>query len=166
MSRFVRGLTVSCTLVVTLVVATAARAEIYRWVDEDGNVHYGDRTAATRADDAHEAVDLGVGYTPTTLSDSERSAANKARLEQQRKIEARRNAEEKRDGQQLAEREELREKQCEQDRQKLSDVTEVKLNEHGRPRIYYLTHDDGTPMKSSEHAAAVKALREKIARDC
>lgn len=70
-----------------LVAVSAARAEIYRWVDEQGNVHYGDRPAGRSA----ESVDVAPG--PARDPEAARRRARQRKLldvmEEEQQIERR-----------------------------------------------------------------------------
>ena len=57
---------------VTALLATASHAQIYKWTDEDGNVHFGDKPADAQTASDAEQVDIELNYQPADLSDEER----------------------------------------------------------------------------------------------
>lgn len=76
--------------------ATPAPAKLYRWVDEDGTVHYSDKLPPEHAKDAHEEID-DKGH---TVKDVDRAKTKEERMEeekrqQQREAEQRKRAEKK-----------------------------------------------------------------------
>ena len=153
---------------VVLATSLSAHAQIYRWVDADGNVHFSDKPVESNnnTDAKSEEVELQRGYTPSTLSVEEQQDAEMLRMQRERANRERRKAEAKTSQEKLAARQEKRREQCERDREKLRAVTEVAVSENGDREIFYLTDDDGNALSVSEHKAAVARLREKIARDC
>ncbi|MDX1519812.1 MAG: DUF4124 domain-containing protein, partial [Gammaproteobacteria bacterium] len=47
------------SLILLLILGTAARADVYKWTDENGRVHYGDRPSVE-----HEADEIQVDAAP------------------------------------------------------------------------------------------------------
>lgn len=140
-------------------------AEIYKWVDAQGNVHFGDKPKDNKSAAGAESVELRNGYTPTTLSQEEQVADDNQRRATKQRLEARREAEEKRSSESQALKAEKKAGQCAADKKKLRAITEVSMGKNG-PSIYYLSNDDGSAMTVTQQKAAIAALREKIARDC
>jgi len=149
-----------------LFLPASVHAQIYKWVDENGNVHFSDKPVSSTKDTASETVELNQGYTPPTFSEEEQRAAQDARIQRGRADRARRAADDKRSQERLAQRQEQREEQCEQYRQTLRAVTEVAVSESGDRSIYYLTKENGEAMNVAEQKVAVAQLKEKIAREC
>lgn len=148
-------------------VSPSTFAQIYRWVDEEGNVHFSDKPVGDNKGGAKsETVELQRGYTPSTLSPEEARDAQLLRLQQERANSERRNAEAKLSQEREAERREKRQAQCERDRETLRKVTEVTVRDNGEREITILTDENGKPMSVSAQNEAVARLREKIARDC
>ncbi|MFK7977183.1 MAG: DUF4124 domain-containing protein [Halioglobus sp.] len=142
-----------------------AHSEIYKWVDEQGNVHFGDKPKNSKSAAQAESVELRDSYTPTQRTVAEEAAYANERLATKRRLEARREAEEKRNSERLALENEQRLAQCAEDKALLKDVTQVQMTDTG-PLMYYLTDENGNAMKVSEQNKAIAVLREKIARNC
>jgi len=79
---------------VLLLPAVAHAGKLYRWVDQDGNVHYTDRMPAGATDEAHAVIDeqgTVVDRKDTTAAEREKQRQREAtRAEERRKAEARR----------------------------------------------------------------------------
>jgi hypothetical protein len=58
-----RQIALSCAVVALTFAAGATASEIYKWVDEDGNVHYEDRPSGAATEER-----LGVAYSRTDSS--------------------------------------------------------------------------------------------------
>lgn len=155
------------TALISLMLLLSAQtfAEIYRWVDANGNVHYGDKPIDPRSAAKAKTVELKPSYTPATrTADEEISIRNTENAIRQRNA-ARRKAEDKEKEERLAKRRELQEAQCARDRELLSKVDDTKENEESRV-FYYMNDENGKPMTVARQKQAVKELKEKIARQC
>lgn len=87
-----RGAAVAWALALGLLAAPAAggTSELYRWTDEDGNVHYSDSLPANRAPDARDVYDRAGRHlerVDAALSEQER-ALQRERQRQERETEA------------------------------------------------------------------------------
>jgi len=69
-----RSSTFFLALALGLTAAAQASAEVYKWVDEDGNVHFGDRPPDT---EQHETVGVTTARDGSTQSDNLTSIAGK-----------------------------------------------------------------------------------------
>lgn len=113
------------------------QAEIYKWIDSQGNVHFGDRPASEHA----EKVDINTSVTDAQRQDAERINREYQKLyEDFKQQDAAREAHEK---QQLAKKQE-RQKKCRKISKYVkaanSDLAFVKYNEDGSRA--YLTDDE------------------------
>lgn len=143
----------------------AAQAEIYKWVDANGNVHFGDKPVDAKNAAAATPVELRRSYTPTQRTEQEQEVFNRERIATRQRLDAQKTAKEKESRERLAALEEKKARQCADDKEKLRDITEVQITDNGR-LLYYLEDENGKPLKLSEQKAAIAALREKIAREC
>ncbi|HEB98054.1 MAG TPA: DUF4124 domain-containing protein [Thiotrichales bacterium] len=128
-----------------LVLATTAQAGIYKWVDENGQVHYGERPPpgsdySSVAPPPPPATDTGTGQ--------ERIEKTREFLETSRK--AREKA--KQDAEKARAEAERRRKNCEAARRNLEILTYTT----GRRRIY---GPDGTPRKMTEDERELRMAR-------
>lgn len=78
------------TLLAGLLAGASASAELYKWVDENGVVHYGDHIPPEYADDPHQRFNqsgVRIGDVEGAISEQERAARaeqERLRLEQER----------------------------------------------------------------------------------
>lgn len=148
------------------VTAPPLKAEIYRWVDAQGNVHFGDKPLDAKDAARARQVELGRSYTPTQRSTQEQTAYEREQAAAKKKAQARSAAQEKASREQLAVSRDRKARTCAADKEKLKRVTEWETTQSGGRRMYYLTDDDGNAMSVNAQKAAVAELREKIAREC
>ena len=110
MSRYALMLTVAAVLTAS---GTALSGEIYKWTDEDGNVHYEDRPLG----ESVERVDI-VSRSTNSSAVQASVDANSKRMEALRESRAKR-AEEKQEADKAAEELQARKQKCEQYRARL-----------------------------------------------
>jgi hypothetical protein len=146
--RWISGLVVAACLV-----GAAQAGKVYRWVDEAGKVHFGDRPLANDA----EQVELRRQSAPAAPADSAHRKEKTRRLlrawEEERRIEA----EQKQAAKQKAQE---REQRCHRARHELRDLEAgglfYELDEQGERRYW----------SEAEVRAEQERWREEIARWC
>ena len=151
---------------VTALLATASHAQIYKWTDEDGNVHFGDKPADAQTASDAEQVDIELNYQPADLSDEERQrllAEQNARADAARN---RREAGELAAAKQKASRDEEKQGRCRE-----LDVAIQKLGtadrKYGRLQRTFIEGEDGQSISEEEQNAIVEDLRrERTALGC
>ena len=138
----------------------AAHAEVYKWVDKDGNVHFTDQKP--EADKNAEIVDTGA----TVLSDSQAQAAGQ-RDELLRRAastaqDARAEIEEQRSEQSVKDKK-LREKRAEN-----CAIARKNLANSEPYQRMYTTDEEGnrTYLDDNEQLAKAEASRKAIAENC
>ena len=141
--------------VLALCVAAPAMAEIYRWTDENGQVHYGERPPQDKA----ERIDLPQGpvSSPTPAADEA-----ERRVRRQRMLDAFSHKREQKKAQKAREREERQRlaKECEQVKRYWSDLN------YGGP-VYYEGPDGGRRyLDDAERAAELDKLRPAYRKTC
>lgn len=152
------------TLLVVLGSATATQAEIYRWVDEQGNVHFGDRPqdAATAAE--AEAVELRESYRPPVMSDEERAAQRAAEKARWDALIGQREDEEAADAREKAERasrqKELDEA-CARMRAELERLSGITYDQYGR-RVRTYIAEDGKSVSAERQKAMIEEWRAEM----
>lgn len=138
---------------VLLALAPAAQAAIYKWVDEDGNVHYGERPPLP------DATPLAIPNQP----EKARPGAERERLERQKRMlegYARKRAEERRQREEAARKAEQRKRACIEARDKFQAFE--------RARYLYRLDENGerVVLNEEERAARMEKLRDRIRRNC
>ena len=149
--------------IAALLLANVSFAEIYKWVDEQGNVHYGDRPVGQS-----EALDIPSKASPNLSNSSASSPADSAAIAQQRQQQRQRlldsyDQERAEKNQAKAERKEKEEKHkraCVQARDKLLS--------YQRASAIYDVDDDGKRVYISqeEREASEARLRDAIKKNC
>ena len=148
--------------VVALLVGSMAgaivHAQIYKWTDEEGNVHFGDRPEdADTASDAEE-VDLELNYQPPQRTPAEIETLNaqwRAQAEARQRREA---VAEQEKAEQLAADEKQKMAKC----RALDDVINTygsAKRVNGRLRITYVEDADGQPISEEAQREGVEELR-------
>ena len=143
-------------LLLSLFLAVPVSAEIYRWTDENGRVHYGERPPH----DTAERVQLPRGAAPSAATPAADEAERRAR--QQRMLDAFSHKREQKKAEKAHE---------EQARQRLAqDCKRIKQHwdslNYGGP-IYYEEPDGGRRyVDDAERAAELNALRPAYRKAC
>ncbi len=150
-----KRITLSCA-VAALVFATGAMAsEIYKWTDEDGNVHYEDRPSGAATE---QRLDI-------TYSRTDGSAV-------QRRVESYRDARTARDEAKsvaaAAEKEAADNAAAEAERQQACDRSRARLETYLQARRLYRTGADGERvyLDEEQQAEARRKAEEQIAEFC
>jgi hypothetical protein len=133
----------------------AVANEIYKWTDEEGNVHYRDRPMG-----APSEVRLGISYNRTDSTVVEQQ--QQARLETQAARQERRKAADEADRVAAAEAAAAAEKQ------KQCDSYRASLERYAQSRRLYREGADGerTYLDEDEMMQARKRLEEHVAKNC
>ena len=138
-----------------LVAPVAANAGVYKWVDENGKVHYGDQPKASQP-----TVEMNVDETTTEPSFSEDVLSREEKRERllQSMEEDRLEKQEKRDKQKA---------ENEKNRQKCNRYRD-RMRHYQRANALYKLDKDGNRvyMSDSERASATKSLNAKINKYC
>ena len=138
-----------------LVLPVAVNASVYKWVDENGKVHYGDRPRESQA-----AVEMSIDDSPSVPldSDSAMSRAEKRERLLQSMEEDRLEKQEKREQQQALK---------EQNRQKCNRYRDRMRHYQRASAIYKLDRDGNRVyMSDTERAGATKDLQGRINKHC
>lgn len=158
-----RGLSTGIALLVLAAVfAGVASAEVYKWVDDQGNVHFGDKPRDEETARRAEQVDIVESYQPTELTAEEQSTRlrdtealrRSHEVYQQEDREARQQEAEQRQSRQAA--------LCDALAKEIAKFSEIH-HEGGRPLYYYLKGEDGKSVSSERQREYVAELRQKSA---
>jgi len=151
-------------ITIVLLSAQVARAEIYKWVDANGKVHFGDKpTDAAQAEQA-KPVTLSESYRP-----AERTAEEQARDEQEQLAIKRRNALRQQEEQEALakaqkERSEEKSKRCGALQERIETLSTVEVKD-GRRTFHYATDKDGNAVSSDRQKEIVEELKAKLAAE-
>lgn len=140
------------------VFSASLRAEIYKWTDADGNVHFGDKPLDHAQASEASPVQLKENYRPAARSVQEQEAYDREQQEIRRVSEARRQEREGKLAEEKVEREHRKKELCAayaKDIQRLStqDTT------GSVPTYYYATDEDGKPVSSARQREIVEELK-------
>ena len=139
-----------------LVLPIAVDASVYKWVDDDGKVHYGDRPR-----DSQAAVEMTVDDTDPVPSNSGNDGLSRAE-KRERLLQSM--TEDRLEKQEKREQEQARK---EQNRQKCNRYRD-RMRHYQRASSLYRLDRDGNRvyMSESDRASATKDLQAKIKRYC
>lgn len=153
-------------LAVVFSFAQVGSAEIYKWVDEDGNVHFGDKPRdSAQATDA-KPVELEKGYQPPERTEAEKAAIVSEQQQLRQQSMARQQEEQKTREEENSKRREEKAERCAFYEDRIKRLTTVEMV-NGRRQIYYATTEDGKSVSSEQQREIVEDLRkEKAAAGC
>jgi hypothetical protein len=143
---------------VMAVFAPLALAEVYKWVDAEGNIHFGDKPRDSALADQAETVDIVESYQPNTQTAQDRDVFDGEQEAIRRKTALfKREDEEKRRLEQIRRSEEKADfcAALEDDIRELSSMQLV----NGVPTYYYLKGEDGKSVSSKRQKEIVEELR-------
>jgi len=153
-------------LISTAMLAAQARAEIYKWVDEQGNVHFGDKPRDKDLADRAEQVEIVESYKPT-----ERTAEEQAAYERNQQAEKRRREvyrQEDLEARKLAQDQSRKEKaeRCAALAENIRRLTSMDSVD-GVRTYYYVGDENGKSVTSQRQREIVEELRQQYAAaDC
>lgn len=153
----------SLSLATLFVVAAHSSAEIYKWVDADGKVHFGDKPKdPAQARDA-QPVELGESYQPPERTPQEQQAYdNEQRAIELRTQVYRREAEK---AEEAAERERSERKAavCAQYDESINELETVEVKD-GIRHLVYVEAEDGQSVSSERQREIIAELKAKRAQ--
>ncbi len=148
-------------LLVFLIPMRPVHAEIYKWIDESGNVHFGDKPKDSAILQSSEKVELKESYVPGEGLSPEEVEAQKVFL-RGKDIER---EQQKQDAQKAEiEREEVR-AQCKSMRDRLEDFTNIRMQDGRRTGVDYFV-EDGKSVSAKRQKELVADLQEKVDKKC
>ena len=137
-----------------LLAAVAAHAQVYRWVDEQGKVHYGERPpAGAKANAIEDRLATPPG------APAQKGASDAA--QQERDFQRRRMEREQQEARDQKAAEKVRQ-QCERERSRLAQLRNVRriavgVDEKGNQR--YMSEEERTNAIASQEAAIAQTCR-------
>lgn len=164
----VRGITRSyrcfgfvVALFVFLLAINPVSAEIYKWVDESGNVHFGDKPKDAATLQSSKKVELESSYVPGESLTPGQLEAQKAFLRRKDHERERRKAEAEK---QAVKNKELQ-AQCKLMRERLADFTNMGMRDGVRTGVDYFV-EDGKSVSAKRQQEILAGLQEKVSKKC
>lgn len=154
--------------VATVVLFTeVAWAEIYKWVDANGNVHFGDKPKDSTQAQIAEPVQLNEGYRPALRTEEEQAQYEQEQQSIKRRSDLRQ--EEEREEKEAFEkaREERREEKiarCESYQEDIAKLSSMGVVD-GVRTLYYVKDEDGNSITSERQREIVEELKAKMAAE-
>jgi len=158
MCRWNRGSLIQWSAVMALLFSVAANAEIYKWTDEDGNVHFGDKPVDPAAAGKAQAVEIEEAYKPPQRSEQEMKALQNQQRARAKADERRRDAQEKKLAEEKAAKDQRKAEICaalDADIEKFGSAKMI----NGILHVTYLTGEDGKSITAAEQRKIVEDLR-------
>ncbi len=153
-------------LAITPMLTVAASTEIYKWIDANGNIHFGDKPKDPVQGANAKPVELKTSYQPPARTAEEQDALEREqRSIQQKSREYERTQQQKRDAEQAKLRQEKNERCTAYKR----DIEKLAGSEFidGRHHRYYVETEDGKSVSSKRQTEIVAELRaEMVAIGC
>ena len=147
---------------ITVVFVHFTTAEVYKWVDEEGNIHFGDKPRDSALAEQAESVDIVESYQPDTRTAQDQDAFDRDQQAIRRKTELykREDATKRK-----AEQENRKEQKAERCAAMAEDIRKITAmhNVDGVRTYYYLTGDDGKSLSSAQQKELIEGLRKKYA---
>jgi hypothetical protein len=163
MTRYRLRLLAFLVLLTSPLSAQLAVAEIYKWVDAEGKVHFGDKPLDPAQAAGAEVVELKESYRPTERTAEQQEAYRREQQLQRQKTDARRGVEQKADDEQTAERRKEKAVRCAAYAEDIKRLTTVEVK--GRTRSFYYTEEDGKSVSSTRQREIIAELRAKMAAE-
>lgn len=164
MLRQIMRYTALLTILSMPLIAPLATAEIYKWVDEDGNVHFGDKPLDSGQAAAAEEVELKESYKPAHRSAAEQADYDRQQEVERRRSEATRRSEKEARDKAAAERKESKARNCAAYKESLAALTTTQVGPGGQP-IYYYVKENGKSVTSQRQREIIEELKAKMARE-
>jgi len=129
-----------CVLGTHLYVGVAS-AEIYKWVDEEGNIHFGDKPLDPEKAESAEPVELQESYIPASRTAAEQATYDAQQQASRRRYEATRLADKEAREAAAAEEEERTSLICAELAESLSRLSSTQIGPGGRLVRQYIAED-------------------------
>ena len=149
-------------LTLTPVLTYGAQSGIYKWVDADGNTHFGDKPKDSAQVKDVQPVELKSGYQPDARTPEEQEAFEKEQRSIQEKGKERLNM-------QQQERDEAQAKVREENTARCTayatDLTKLSSSKivNGRRLSYYVEEEDGKSVTSERQREIVQEIKDRMA---
>ncbi|MEZ5570943.1 MAG: DUF4124 domain-containing protein [Halioglobus sp.] len=150
-------------LVSVFLLTEFATAEIYKWVDAQGNLHFGDKPKdPTEAVDA-EKVNLKESYQPAVRTPQEQAEYDEQQRRQRLRDEMRQRDDQQAQQEEAAKRSQQKAALCKAYDESIDELETVKV-EDGVRHLVYATDEDGKPVSSDRQREIIADLKSKKAK--
>jgi hypothetical protein len=149
-------------LPMTLLVSGVACAQIYKWTDADGKVHFGDKPHDPAAARAAQPVELQQGYQPAARTAQEQEAYDAEQRNNMLRDQVRRREEQQAQEKARAQHREEQAKICAGYADAIEELSTVEV-ENGVRHLVYIKGEDGKPVSSDRQREIVEELKAKMA---
>ncbi|MCX2978510.1 DUF4124 domain-containing protein [Halieaceae bacterium IMCC11814] len=138
-------------------------AQVYKWVDNKGNTHFGDKPREADKAESAEPVEVIESYRPATQTDSEQAAFDLEQATLRRKTEMLRqeDAEERRVAKEA--RRARKDAVCNELDERITQLTTTR-QVGGVRTFYYTVEEDGKSVTSSRQKEIVATLKQQHAK--
>lgn len=148
-------------LLILLMLMRPAFAEIYKWVDESGKVHFGDKPKDSATLEASEKVELNESYVPGPGLAPEQVEAQQAylrRMDRQRE-------QKKQEAEKTATKRDEASANCASIRDRLKDFTDIGMKNGQRKAVDYFI-ENGKTVSSKRQKEIIAEMQENFAKKC
>jgi hypothetical protein len=154
---------IGALLVFLMAVCTQlALAEVYKWVDADGDIHFGDKPRDAALAEQAESVDIVESYQPDTRTAQDQEAFDREQQAIRRKTELFKSEDEERRKAKQDNHKDQEAKRCASMAADIKKFTTMHRVDEVRT-YYYLTGDDGKSVSSSQQKEIIEGLRNRYA---
>jgi hypothetical protein len=154
---------IGALLVFLMAVCTQlALAEVYKWVDADGDIHFGDKPRDAALAEQAESVDIVESYQPDTRTAQDQEAFDREQQAIRRKTELFKSEDEERRKAKQDNHKDQKAKRCASMAADIKKFTTMHRVDEVRT-YYYLTGDDGKSVSSSQQKEIIEGLRNRYA---
>jgi Domain of unknown function (DUF4124) len=140
-------------------VSAAVSAEIYKWVDEDGKVHFGDKPFGTADAEAAEKIEVKDAYQPAERSEEEIERARQEQASRWMDEQAERREEEEKLSAERAERKKKKTEECARLQKRIDNFSGLQIID-GRRTRHVLLDQEGNSYTTAEQNERVAELQE------
>ena len=158
------GIHFFCSLLLSVTTTFAAHtsAEIYKWVDADGKVHFGDKPKDPAQASGAQPVELREGYQPPARTPQEQEAYDAEQRAIALRNQMHRREAEKADQAAELERNERKAALCTSYQEKIDELETVEVKD-GVRTLVYVEGEDGQSVSSERQREIIGELKAKKA---
>jgi hypothetical protein len=140
--------------------AGVAFAEVYKWVDAQGNIHFGDKPRDAELAEQAESVDIVESYQPQVRNSKDVFENEQEAL--RRRTQLYRQEDEEKRKQEKDKRKEQKAALCAAYKQDIAKLTTIEMV-NGRPTSFHLEDENGESVSSQRQLEIVEELKKEYA---
>jgi Domain of unknown function (DUF4124) len=149
-------------LSMTLIFCAPVSAQIYKWVDADGKVHFGDKPRDPNATSDAQQVELGNSYQPSARTVEEQEAYDAEQRNMILRSQVYRREQEEAHEKAMATRREEHAKLCASYADAIKELSTVEVK-NGVRSLVYIKDEEGKPVSSERQRQIIEELKVKKA---